>query len=210
MKYLKVLIATLCFFIATSGFTGCTALKKGLSTKEDGMIEDMQYGKENTNEECIVIESFDYDGELITVGSDVAGYVELPAHYYLSYEKEEEQTLRYIDKPDSTVVLLMTYYPINSDLEASAASSADYFYEGYKRADLYPEIDQASVSKTKVKIAGKEGYMVTYRDSETGTWYTVSLVPCPSDETLRSVWVTYPPEHEYLLDMVISTYRFEK
>ena len=210
MKYLKVLVATLCFFIVSGGFAGCTALGKGLSAKEEGMTEDMQNNEENTNEECIVIESFDYDGELITVGSDVAGYVELPAHYYLSYEKEEEQTLRYIDKPDSTVVLLMTYYPIESDLEASAASNADYFYEGYKRADLYPEIDQASVSKTKIKIAGKEGYLVTHRESGTGTWYTVCFVACPSDETLRSVWVTYPPEHEYLFDMVISTYRFEK
>lgn len=203
MKYLKLLIATLCLFIVSSGFTGCALKANELLAEKENTTEDMQH-----IEEYIVADTFDYDGELITVGSDVIGYVELPAHYYLSYENEEVQLLRYIDKPDSTVVVLRTYNPINSDLEAAMESEADYLYEGYRRADLFPQIDQTSVSKKRVTIAGNEGYMVTYRESE--TWYIVCYVACPSDGTLRGISVTYPPEHEYLLDMVLSTYRFEK
>lgn len=159
---------------------------------------DEDYGNEDYGDDAV-------SGDMITVGSDQVGYVDLASNYVKWNEigGMPEGSVQYCDGTSNNIVT-MVYY----DMPGTSAMQVAQGMAGNLSSDT--AIDPDSLDMATVTLGGVDAYQIYAYYPTDGLWLVVWIFESPYDSYVHYVSAEFPGDDFTLFHMVEDSYRFIK
>lgn len=150
-------------------------------------------------------EDYDVAGDMITVGSDLVGYIDLPSDYYPWNEAGgmPEGSVQYCDGTPYNIVS-MVYY----DMPDVSAFEFAQLMAGQFENDT--AIDPDSLEMATVTLGGVEAYQIYCYYPADGQWLVIWMFESPYDDYIHYVSAEFLTDNFDFFEQIETSYRFTK
>lgn len=165
---------------------------------------DEDYGDEDYGDEDYGYDEDAVAGDMMTVGSDAVGYIDLPTNYFSWTEADPgmpEGAVQYCDGTPYNIVT-MVYY------DMPGMKAYDFAQAMGAQFESDTAIAEDSLEMATVSLGGVEAYQIYGYYPADDQWLVIWLFDSPYDDYIHYVSAEFLSDNMDLFSMVENSYRF--